>query len=356
MKNYLIGSNDELIKQKYTDEVLLDEKNLERLENIFSNLIDTTKDIIVNPRRNGTTYFECSVDPSFLMKAKGGGYYGDIINDNGKICRKAKLFEVTGKDALVLSCFQATSLITGQYYQQTIKKELEIIQKKLDKIIRYSEIKDEAQLVNSFNIIQRLYSQEYYAYNDYVSIDYQIDKIGCLVEQYRKSIADVLKKLRLSHTWFFEYLEARQKVSKLENSDFFYLCDMALSAEMFYKIAISIKIKMYEFSNDINHIQNIPALINELNINIKDYYDKSFCRIANDILIYLKLSKNNAWVFKGMIQKCIDRCNARFTDVDAKYKQKYDYISTINQNSNILIEIEDNHIKHVFRQVKIKEE
>lgn len=88
--------------------------------------------------------------PHTLTALKQGGY-GSIVRVDGKFAGSASFFELTSQ-AAILNAFTAMSAVTGQYFLAEINSRMDMMGKKLDKILEflYSDKKAELMAELSF--------------------------------------------------------------------------------------------------------------------------------------------------------------------------------------------------------------
>lgn len=84
--------------------------------------------------------------PHTLMKLRQGGF-GSSIMENGKIVGTASLNPMTVQ-ATVLGVFTIMSIATGQFFLTQINKELYMINRKLDDILKFLYEEKKAELLS----------------------------------------------------------------------------------------------------------------------------------------------------------------------------------------------------------------
>ena len=97
-----------------------------------------------------------------LMSYRSGGLGTPIMGENGKIVAHASLHGVSDQ-ALLLSCFTAMSIASGQYFLTQIHSELKMMRMNLDKILEFLYGDKKAELMAEISFVK-------YAYQNYNSI------------------------------------------------------------------------------------------------------------------------------------------------------------------------------------------
>lgn len=99
--------------------------------------------------------------PHTLMALKRGGFGSQIV-ENHTILGSASFYPMLGQ-AAVLGVFTAMSVATGQFFLAQINKELHMINKKLEDILKFLYRDKRAELLSELNFVK-------YAYENYGTI------------------------------------------------------------------------------------------------------------------------------------------------------------------------------------------
>lgn len=99
--------------------------------------------------------------PHTLISLKQGGFGSQILN-NGKFVGSASFYPIAGQ-ATILGVFTVMSVVTGQFFLTRINKELHMINKTLDEIMKFLYGDKRAELLSELSFIR-------YARDNYASI------------------------------------------------------------------------------------------------------------------------------------------------------------------------------------------
>ena len=99
--------------------------------------------------------------PHTLTALKQGGY-GSMIRVDGKFAGSASFFELTSQ-AAVLNAFTAMSAVTGQYFLAEINSRMDMMGKKLEKILEFLYSDKKAELMAELSFTK-------YAHQNFASI------------------------------------------------------------------------------------------------------------------------------------------------------------------------------------------
>lgn len=100
--------------------------------------------------------------PHTLTSLKQGGVGSMIKGDNGQIVGHASFYSLQTQ-AVIMGAFTAMSVVSGQYFLAQINKEMQMINMKLDDILKFLYGDKKAELIAEMSFVR-------YAYENYNSI------------------------------------------------------------------------------------------------------------------------------------------------------------------------------------------
>ena len=177
---------------------------------------------------------QCNIDISKLAQSTDGYLRGFALS-NGKIAEQAKFTEIPAIQVSgPLLAFQIASMITGQYYQHIITRQLESISQKLDLVLNLLEKEDQAVIQNGFRQLKDWSSFSNVELDDLIVLRKIQDDAGKLRYKYKDLVLN--KKIGgISRSWIRDKNEANDWKEALDNSKFIPYMQVAFMAEyLFY--------------------------------------------------------------------------------------------------------------------------
>ncbi len=264
--------------------------------------------------------YKATADPKTLMQLSSGGV-GSAVTEGGKITGHAGFVSAGSTIFVPLVVFQLASIATGQYYMNTITKQLNTIQQKLDEILKLFHIERQAKLKKSFQLLKDFSSRKAFEVEDFVLLKQILSELVDIREEYYlmlSNIKDDYFQEGLSH---ISSKKIAQKLSEnFEKSGFFYKLNSSLTADEMYHLGKMIEFYMNLCSKDpsINRINRI----NEISDEIRSYKNQDF--------MYIKTKKIYSQIKKNLIARLNEaRDNAIFKEQEIKdmiksYKNMFD--------------------------------
>lgn len=235
---------------------------------------------------------------------------GLIIND-GKISGHASFSEVGFGNMAPLLAYQCMAAITSQYYQQIITDQLNIIDTKLDSIVKNLTAEDLAKLKVSYNRFAELSQKNCYDIADKQIVSECSDHVERIRAKYRVLLSGI-KTLNVSYKWS-DKKEAEEKVNALQNSRYFEYLEMAMQAEALSFIASAISIKV---AKNLGNEEDVKIYAKRMNLDYWNHYVDQFNKIKYDVLKYLELEAEASLFQSKSIKKLMDRQKKVFDNVE----------------------------------------
>lgn len=136
--------------------------------------------------------FKATVDTSTLMQS-GGKFLSAVRGTNGKIVQQAGFLPQGGSIATPLVVFQLMSIVTGQYYMNTITKQLNSIVGKLDQLLSYIDSRDKGELETCSDVLRKFALKEIILEEDL----HQVQTIKSQISTIRKTYLNECRKFDL---------------------------------------------------------------------------------------------------------------------------------------------------------------
>lgn len=281
----------------------------------------------------------CNVPISELTEVKGNpGQLRGYITKDGKFSEQAKFQEAGIKQAAPLLIMQAMAAVTSQYYQQVITERLNLIEQKVDLIASYLEKEDRAKLADAYRQLQNFSKLDHF-----MEIDVQtLESISSTVFIVREKCREMLKEVDLTANWAWkDSAEAKIKMSKLDESNYFKYLDMAKTAEVLF---FASHILLLRAADNLN-LESIRKenYFNEINPRFWKYYCEDFAKKRHDVLEYLKLTKDSALIGEEEIvgyqkdaKKQFDQAEESFKKAESECDQRIRIVLDIDKDGNVI--------------------
>lgn len=140
--------------------------------------------------------FYATANPSTLMAMKGG--VGTAVMGAKGIVSQAPFISAGLGAFTPILLFQATSMMIMQSSINNLAERVELVKKKVELVLKYTEKENEATLMTINEKLISLDKQKYYTTEDFVLLENYKDKLSVLSNQYRllalESISTLSKK------------------------------------------------------------------------------------------------------------------------------------------------------------------
>lgn len=272
---------------------------------------ETIKTALTASAFNGL--LRCDVPLKDLCRIKGDPNVmrGLVIND-GKISRHASFSEPNLGNVAPLLAYQCAAIITSQYYQQIITDRLNSIDKKIDNLFKIDEAEKRAKLKAAYERLVSLKAKTKYDSADKTSVLSALDKVKEVREQYRELLSTI-DPLNVDYSLFYNKKEAERKIKALKESRYFEYLEITMQAEALSFIALAVFMKIAMFFGDE---EDIKFCANNMNLDYWNNYVDQFNRIKHDVIKYLELEADDAWIYGKSITTKKEEQLKKFNEVE----------------------------------------
>jgi hypothetical protein len=224
---------------------------------------------------NPNGIFTATVNPALLTKF-GDGTFSTMIHGSQGIARNAGYQVASASVFAPLIVFQAMSMVTGQYYLQGITKQLESIDKKIERLIQFHHIERLAKIRHCVHLVQRLYRINHPNVEDMVSLRMMQNEIGIIHEEYVHHLSTLdLDDLKNSEKWFTS-AKLEELLAKVNDASFDFNLNMAITTDEILHLMTIIEIMLNSRMSD--HIENRAKRLGELLKEVSEWDSTEFYR------------------------------------------------------------------------------
>ena len=205
-----------------------------------------------------------------LMSYRSGGLGTPIMGENGKIVAHASLHGVSDQ-ALLLSCFTAMSIASGQYFLTQIHSELKMMRMNLDKILEFLYGDKKAELMAEISFVK-------YAYQNYNSIMSHEAQRTATIASIQKAKKVAMKDIE----FYMNDLDSAAKTK--DNSEL--ICTVNKAFQI--KESLELSMQLYVFSNllELYYSQNADSsYIKYVEADVSSYIDKCEKRMLSSFSV-----------------------------------------------------------------------
>lgn len=226
---------------------------------------------IANP--NGL--FSATVNPGLLTKF-GDGTFSTMVHGSQGIVQNAGYQAASVSVFAPLIIFQAMSMVTGQYYLNGISKQLESIDKKINKLVQLHHVERLAKIRYSVNLIKKLHLISHPNIEDMVSLKMMENEIGIIHEEYVHNLTSLdTQDLKNSEKWHTS-AKLDELYSKVNDASFDFNLNMAITTDEVLHLITVIELVMNARMSD--HVENRAKRLGELLEVVKTWNSKEFYR------------------------------------------------------------------------------
>ncbi len=225
---------------------------------------------------NSNGLFSATVNPILLTKFRDGTF-STMIHGSKGISSHAGYQAASASVFAPLIIFQAMSMVTGQYYFQGITKQLNSINKKIDKLFELHHIERLAKIRNSINIIKKLYTINHPNIEDMLSLKLVENDIGVIHEEYVHQISNIdIESIRSSEKWKISS-KIEELYSKVNDASFDFNLNMAITTDEILHLLKIIELILNSKMSD--NIDNRSKRIGEILEEVKNWNSNEFYRV-----------------------------------------------------------------------------
>lgn len=224
---------------------------------------------------NPNGLFKATVNPTLLTKF-GDGTYSTMIHGSKGIVQNAGYQAASASVFAPLIVFQAMSIVTGQYYLQGITKQLESIDKKIERLVRLHHVERLAKIHYCVNLVKKLYTINHPNIEDMMSLKMMQNQIGIIHEEYVHHLSTLdLDDLKNSEKWKTS-AKLEELHSKANDASFDFNLNMAITTDEVLHLITIIEIVLNSRMSD--HVENRAKRLGELLKEVNGWDSKEFYR------------------------------------------------------------------------------
>lgn len=322
IKTAMIESINFIDLEKNYKEVVMDEAEMNNWKSLICN---TSSEIIRTGIINGSFsgLLKCDIPLSELAKSKTDpSLMRGFVISNGKISQQASFKEIGACELAPSIIFSCLSILTSQYYQNCIWRELRKINEHIRKMECHKINKVLTILERACNTLKEFNSKTVFCEWDY-SLAYETcEKIGNILGTYKKNLENNINlKIQSQRS---DFKEAEEKKSKLEESDFFVYFDIVMWAELLNYMATIILTKI---AMSLNKIEDVRNFSNRVKLCLWNDYVSTFNKVKHDVLKYLELEAERSFISKNKINKLKHECETMFQQTERHLNNTYSVVS-----------------------------
>lgn len=238
--------------------------------------------------------FSATVTPQ-LLTIFSNGTFSTMIHGSKGIISHAGFLPISTTVFAPIAIIQLMSMITGQYYLNGITKQLNSIDKKIDKLITFHNTEKEAKLEFAQSVLKSLYEINYPNLEHLTQLKNIEFEIGAI------------------HTEYLNYLENIDTLSIVKTkANLFAVRDMQELCKREEDSGFSLNISMVVTSDEILHLIQIIELVLNIRINsneggrskqINELYEKISIWQNNDFYSYQKANQTINNYFNPIIAR-----------------------------------------------------
>lgn len=314
---------DSSVDLTHCQELLMSEDEKNKWKAFFSTLGgETAKTTLATLTSNGLLRCDVPLKDLCRIKDNPNAMRGFVIDD-GKILKHASFSEPNLMNLAPLMAFQFMAVVTSQYYQQIITEKLNVIDTKLDNVMKFFLEEDRAKLKRAYNQAIRLNKKNTF---DIADKNNALEILGS-VEEVREKYKGLLlgiKPLEVGYKWRNKK-EAEKKIRLLQESRYFDNLNMVMQTEVLFFSILAIVVKVVKFLGSEDDVKTYSAAM------VLDYwneYVEQFNKIKHDVIKYLELEAENSWINKEAIKEMKKEQFERFCSVKKsmlKLQKQFEY-------------------------------
>ena len=252
--------------------------------------------------------YQATASASTLM-TYADGTIGSIVMDGGKIASHAG-FKAVGMTALApVAVFSVLSTVTGQYYMKDIKKQLTLLNSRLEQLIQKVEAKNRGELDAVFSSLRILERQKVCSMDDLIFVRQQSATALSLyyyyVEQLKVTLSeDSIDKMLVTNSVSMAR-DVRLTKEQIERQDLPYLVRMANLSYGLYSLSEMIYFKQLCMMSDKDpyYLVKVQDCIQALGAANVPEHKALVETLENKLIPYLVVREEGASVYKEALGK-----------------------------------------------------
>lgn len=296
----------------------------ERLKNFVANSLGEAFKLGVISR-NFDGLLKSDIPISKLCRVAGhADYVRGFVRKDNKFASHAKLKEVSGSVLTPVVIMQVLTVVTSQYHMQHITESLNDINREIKSIKDNLLSGDYGKLEASLEALNELMSKTKFDDADKQRALATADTINVIRKQYKKLFLDI-QDVNIEYSWS-GYKESRNKVKKIEASNFWIYLNMAMQAEKLWLMA---SLVLVQIAKNLGNEEEVRIYQQRINLDFWSEYGEKYNRVKHDVIKYLELEIENSTIFQNKIEKLKQEQESRFNIFSDSIKQYQMQFGTI---------------------------
>jgi len=224
---------------------------------------------------NPNGLFTATVNPTLLTKF-GDGTFSTMIHGSKGIVQNAGYQAASASVFAPLIVFQAASIVTGQYYLHGINKQLESIDKKIERLVNLHHVERLAKIRYSVSLVKKLSRINHPNIEDMISLKMMQNEIGIIHEEYVHQLSTLnLDDLKSSGKWN-TFAKLEELYSKVNDASFDFNLNMAITTDEILHLITIVELVLNSRMSD--HVENRAMRLGELLKEVRGWDSKEFYR------------------------------------------------------------------------------
>ena len=219
--------------------------------------------------------FTATINPTLLTKF-GDGTFSTMIHGSRGIVQNAGYQAVSGTVFAPLLIFQAVSIVTGQYYLNGITKQLDSIDRKIERLVKLHHLERLAKIHYSVSLAKKLSSINHPNIEDMLSLKMMQNEIGVIHEECMHHLSTLnLDDLTSLEKWRTS-AKLEELLSKVNEASFDFYLNMAITTDEVLHLITIIEIVLNSRMSD--HLDNRAKRLGELLQEVDSWDSQEFYR------------------------------------------------------------------------------
>jgi len=261
--------------------------------------------------------YEATAPASELMKLSSGGLGSAQQAANGKIIAQKGFVNARVQAFTPMLAFQVLSMITGQYYLQGLKKQLDQINSKLDILLNKIDSAYEGKLFSALLLFKKMGMQDAYTMDDLMLVQMKMDEmLECYfsfvsqMNRVKQQFATSELKKRFNDAWTNKG-DVSDAMTKFKEQNLLFMNQMAQAYYQAYSIGELLYAKMLasRMANDADAAIKYGAIIDSyrsgggsLIASAMSEHKEVLADIKRNVIAFIEYKLDDASSYKDTIR------------------------------------------------------
>jgi hypothetical protein len=302
LTNNIVYGNKNYIKKDNNISIMFDKKSIDDIKGntyieiqldqpnpVLSNVVFSGLELATIMALNPNGLFSASVTPQLLTQFTDGSF-STMIHESGRIIHHGSFHKISTTVFTPIIAMKLMAMASGQYYSNGITKQINNIEKKIDKIIIFQDREKKAELDSALFLLNELCKTKSPQNEDLVQLKILEVKVRSIYEQYLDHLKNIDTSYFTKNDIELFTPDSLKKLNNIETeTGFSFAIYMVIESDvLLHKIKIIeliLNIRLNENNNDrIEHILQLYETIknwqksdfycSNAKENINEYYRK----------------------------------------------------------------------------------